>query len=200
MNNVNKLNSIELFNPSWTNKTQNEQKKLELNKKNERNFYEKLFKVVKNNWRSKVTSENDLRSTSSLDLSISDERKAQNASDYQWQKDNIKQLTEQFEAENVERAVKTKQKQANYRRDLFGQMDYEKRKKDEVRFTRFSSSFFLQLILNSFFFSKENYENEREFAEGMQAEIEYQKHLTFELQQTGVSHPHPIRQWYSAKT
>jgi len=110
-------------------------------------------------------------------LAIKNERKAQNASDYQWQKDNIKQLTEQFEAENAERAVKTKQKQANYRRDLFGQVDYEKRKKDE-----------------------EHYENEREFAEGMQAEIEYQKRLTFELQQTGVSHPHPIRQWYSAKT
>lgn len=139
-----------------------------------------------------------VRHQSSVDLSISDERKAQNASDYQWQKDNIKQLTEQFEAENAERAVKTKQKQANYRRDLFGQVDYEKRKKDEVRFTRCSS--FLTHSEWMLFFFQENYENEREFAEGMQAEIEYQKRLTFELQQTGVSHPHPIRQWYSAKT
>ena len=34
----------------------------------------------------------------------------------------------------------------------------------------------------------------------MQAEIDYQKRLNFELQQTGVANPHPIRQWYSAKT
>lgn len=34
----------------------------------------------------------------------------------------------------------------------------------------------------------------------MQAEVEYQKRLNFELQQTGVANPHPIRQWYSAKT
>ncbi len=47
---------------------------------------------------------------------------------------------------------------------------------------------------------QEEYENQREFAEGMQAEIEYQKRLNFELQQTGVVNPHPIRQWYSAKT
>ena len=40
----------------------------------------------------------------------------------------------------------------------------------------------------------------REEAEGFQAEIEYQKRLNFELQQTGVAYPHPIRQWYSAKT
>jgi hypothetical protein len=34
----------------------------------------------------------------------------------------------------------------------------------------------------------------------MQAEIEYQKRLNFELQHTGVANPHPVRQWYSAKT
>jgi len=34
----------------------------------------------------------------------------------------------------------------------------------------------------------------------MQTEIDYQKRLNFELQQTGITNPHPVRQWYSAKT
>ncbi|CAF0859905.1 unnamed protein product [Adineta ricciae] len=105
------------------------------------------------------------------------ERKAQAASEYQWQKDNIKLVAEQAQAEDAEREARNRNKRMTYRQDLQGQMDYEQRKKKE-----------------------EEYENQREFAEGMQAEVEYQKRLNFELQQTGVANPHPIRQWYSAKT
>ena len=47
---------------------------------------------------------------------------------------------------------------------------------------------------------QERDEIQREHAEGVQSELDYQKRLNFELQQTGIAHPHPIRQWYSAKT
>ncbi|UJR26910.1 hypothetical protein I4U23_008220 [Adineta vaga] len=105
------------------------------------------------------------------------ERKAQEASEYQWQKDNIKNISEQVKVEDAEFEARNRHKRLAYRQDLFGQMDYEQRKKKE-----------------------EENENQREFAEGMQTEVEYQKRLNFELQQTGVANPHPIRQWYSAKT
>ncbi|CAF3992046.1 unnamed protein product [Adineta steineri] len=105
------------------------------------------------------------------------DRKAQEANEYQWQKDNLKNISEQVKLEDAEREAQNRTKRLAYRQTLLGQMNYEQRKKQE-----------------------EEYENQREYAEGMQAEVEYQKRLNFELQQTGVAHPHPIRQWYSAKT
>lgn len=63
-----------------------------------------------------------------------DQRKAQETAEYQWQKDNIKNIAEQGQKEDAERAVKNREKQISYRRDLFGQMDYEQRKKHEVIF------------------------------------------------------------------
>ena len=59
-------------------------------------------------------------------------RKAQEAGEYQWQKDNIKHITEQGQAEDAERAARQKNKQVKYRQDLFGQMDYDGRKKQQV--------------------------------------------------------------------
>ncbi|CAF2438660.1 unnamed protein product [Rotaria sp. Silwood2] len=105
------------------------------------------------------------------------ERKTQEANEYQWQKDNMKNISEQVKLEEADREARNKAKQLVYRQTLIGQMNYEQRKKQE-----------------------EEYEIQREHAEGMQTEIEYQKRLNFELQQTGVNNPHPIRQWYSAKT
>lgn len=60
-------------------------------------------------------------------------RKAQEAGEYQWQKDNIKHITEQGQAEDAERAARQKHKQVKYRQDLFGQMDYDGRKKQQVK-------------------------------------------------------------------
>ncbi|CAF0904892.1 unnamed protein product [Rotaria sp. Silwood1] len=105
------------------------------------------------------------------------ERKVQEANEHQWQKDNMKNISEQVKLEEADREARHKTKQLAYRQDLIGQMNYEQRKKQE-----------------------EEYEIQREYVEGMQAEVEYQKQLNFELQQTGVTYPHPIRQWYSAKT
>lgn len=62
-----------------------------------------------------------------------DERKAQEANEYQWQKDNIKHISEQVKVEDAERETRNKAKQFAYRKDLFGQMSYEQRKKQEVR-------------------------------------------------------------------
>ena len=60
------------------------------------------------------------------------ERKAQAASEYQWQKDNIKLVSEQAKAEDAEREARNRSKRMTYRQDLQGQMDYEQRKKKEV--------------------------------------------------------------------
>ncbi|CAF1125905.1 unnamed protein product [Rotaria sordida] len=105
------------------------------------------------------------------------DRKAQEANEYQWQKDNMKNISEQVKLEEADREARNRTKRLAYKQDLIGQMNYEQRKKQE-----------------------EEYEIQREFVEGMQTEVEYQKRLNFELQQTGVNYPHPIRQWYSAKT
>ncbi|CAF1674896.1 unnamed protein product [Rotaria magnacalcarata] len=110
-------------------------------------------------------------------LNERNERKAQENSEHQWQVDNMKIISEQVKLEDADREARNRTKRLAYRSDLMGQMSYEQRKKQE-----------------------EEYEIQREQAEGMQAEIEYQKRLNFELQQTGVAYPHPIRQWYSAKT
>lgn len=60
------------------------------------------------------------------------ERKAQEASEYQWQKDNIKLVSEQAKADEAEREARNRNKRMTYRQDLLGQMDYEQRKKKEV--------------------------------------------------------------------
>jgi hypothetical protein len=60
------------------------------------------------------------------------ERKAQEASEYQWQKDNIKNISEQTKLEDAEREARNRTKRLTYRQDLFGQMNYEQRKKQEV--------------------------------------------------------------------
>ena len=64
---------------------------------------------------------------------ILDERKAQEASEYQWQKDRIKALSEENKQEEADRDARNRAKRLNYRQDLFGQMHYEQRKKQEVR-------------------------------------------------------------------
>lgn len=45
----------------------------------------------------------------------------------------IKRITEDGLADDATRATRSKEQQALYRRDLFGQMDYERRKKEEVK-------------------------------------------------------------------
>jgi hypothetical protein len=61
------------------------------------------------------------------------ERKAQEASEYQWQKDTIKNITEQTKLEEADREARNRGKRLAYRQDLFGQMNYEQRKKQEVQ-------------------------------------------------------------------
>jgi len=62
-----------------------------------------------------------------------DERKAQEAMEYQWQKDNIKNISEASRNEDVEREARIRAKRLAYRQDLFGQINYEQRRKQEVR-------------------------------------------------------------------
>jgi hypothetical protein len=62
-----------------------------------------------------------------------DERKAQDASEYQWQKDTIKTISEQNRLEEADREARNRTKRLAYRQDLFGQMNYEQRKKQEVQ-------------------------------------------------------------------
>ncbi len=61
------------------------------------------------------------------------DRKAQEASEYQWQKDNIKNISEQDKLEEADRAARNRAKRLAYRQDLYGQMNYEQRKKQEVQ-------------------------------------------------------------------
>lgn len=61
-----------------------------------------------------------------------DDRKAQEASEYQWQKDTIKNISEQNRLEEADRDARNRAKRLAYRQDLFGQINYEQRKKQEV--------------------------------------------------------------------
>ena len=62
-----------------------------------------------------------------------DDRKAQEAKEYQWQKDTIKNISEQNRLEEAERDARNRAKRLAYRQDLFGQMNYEQRRKQEVQ-------------------------------------------------------------------
>lgn len=44
----------------------------------------------------------------------------------------MKRISEQVKLEDVERGARTRAKQLNYRQDLYGQMNYEQRRKQEV--------------------------------------------------------------------
>ncbi len=60
------------------------------------------------------------------------QRKSQEASEYQWQKDTINAISEQSRLEEADRDARNRAKRLAYRQDLFGQMNYEQRKKQEV--------------------------------------------------------------------
>ena len=62
-----------------------------------------------------------------------EEKKAQEATEYQWQKDHMKHIAEQAKSEGADQEARHKAKQLAYRRDLIGQMNYEQRKKQEVQ-------------------------------------------------------------------
>ena len=64
---------------------------------------------------------------------FADERKAEETNAYQWQKDNIKHITEQGQLEDAQREAQNKAKRATYRQDLLGQMSYEQRRMQQVR-------------------------------------------------------------------
>ncbi|CAF1104134.1 unnamed protein product [Didymodactylos carnosus] len=104
-------------------------------------------------------------------------RKAEEKDDFNWEKENMKNVVEQVKQEEAERLTKNRMKQITYRQNLLGQLDYGKRRQEE-----------------------EVHENQREYMECMQAEVAYQEKLTYELEHAGISHQHPVRKWYSAKT
>ena len=62
-----------------------------------------------------------------------EDRKTQEASEYQWQKDNMKTIAEQVKLEEADREARDRTKRLAYRQDLYGQMNYEQRKKQEVQ-------------------------------------------------------------------
>ncbi|CAF1192241.1 unnamed protein product [Didymodactylos carnosus] len=103
-------------------------------------------------------------------------RKEDAKQEFNWEKENMKNVVEQAKQEEAERLTKNKMKQMTYRQNLLGQLDYEKRRQEE-----------------------ELYENQCEYMEGMKTEEDYQRKLTHELENAGISHQHPVRKWYSAK-